>query len=74
MNIDPEPINTCANGDLGSALLMKYGVDTHIVNPYFIPTVTLNGSKPKQTLAAILKNFLLEVCKRIAMPLPPPCL
>ncbi|XP_073957737.1 gamma-interferon-inducible lysosomal thiol reductase-like protein [Choristoneura fumiferana] len=74
MNVDPEPISTCANNNLGSALLMKYGADTHIINPYFIPTVTLNGSKPKQTLPAILKNFLLEVCKRIAMPLPPPCL
>ena len=72
MKIDPDPISFCARHDLGSSLLKKHGDDTHIVQPTFIPTITLNGSKDNQ--AAILKNFLLEVCKLIDMPLPPPCL
>ncbi|XP_063358052.1 GILT-like protein 1 [Cydia amplana] len=74
MNVDPNPISTCSSSEHGSNLLKKYGDDTQIIDPYFIPTITLNGSVPKKTLPAILKNFLLEVCKRIAMPLPPPCL
>lgn len=72
MKIDPEPISLCASSENGSSLLKKYGDDTHVVNPTFIPTILLNGSKDNQ--AAILKNFLLEVCKLIDMPLPPPCL
>ncbi|XP_045527688.1 gamma-interferon-inducible lysosomal thiol reductase-like [Pieris brassicae] len=72
LNIEPEPIINCAGTTHGSELLKKYGDDTHILKPTFIPTVTLNGSRDNQ--AAILKNFLLEVCKLIAMPLPPPCL
>ncbi|CAD0194762.1 unnamed protein product [Chrysodeixis includens] len=72
MKISPDPIKNCANTDHGSALLKKHGDDTHILQPTFIPTITLNGSKGNQ--AAILKNFLLEVCKLIDMPLPPPCL
>ncbi|KAJ0182565.1 hypothetical protein K1T71_001934 [Dendrolimus kikuchii] len=72
MKIDPDPISNCANSDHGSALLKKHGDDTHIVNPTFIPTILLNSSKENQ--AAILKNFLLEVCKLIDIPLPPPCL
>ncbi|XP_013191317.1 gamma-interferon-inducible lysosomal thiol reductase [Amyelois transitella] len=70
--IDPDPISDCATGERGAALLKKHGDDTHTINPTFIPTITLNGSKDNQ--AAILKNFLLEVCKLIDMPLPPPCL
>lgn len=72
MKIDPEPISNCATQEHGAALLKKHGDDTHILKPTFIPTITLNGSKDNQ--AAILKNFLLEVCKLIDMPLPPPCL
>lgn len=72
MKIDPEPITFCAAHEQGSVLLKKYGDDTSIVKPTFIPTITINGSKDNQ--AAILKNFLLEVCKLIDMPLPPPCL
>ncbi|XP_059045827.1 GILT-like protein 1 [Achroia grisella] len=72
MKINPGPISNCANSEQGSALLKKYGDDTHLLKPTFIPTVILNGSKDNQ--AAILKNFLLEVCKLINMPLPPPCL
>ncbi|XP_041975453.1 GILT-like protein 1 [Aricia agestis] len=71
-NLDPEPIKICATHRLGSALLKKHGDDTSIINPKFIPTITLNGSKDNQR--AILKNFLLEICKMIDMPLPPPCL
>lgn len=72
MKIDPDPISNCARTDLGSALLKKHGDDTHRLKPTFIPTVIINGSKENQ--AAILKNFLLEVCKLIDMPLPPSCL
>ncbi|XP_026731370.1 GILT-like protein 1 [Trichoplusia ni] len=72
MKTSPDPIKNCANTDHGSALLKKHGDDTHILQPTFIPTITLNGSRGNQ--AAILKNFLLEVCKLIDMPLPPPCL
>lgn len=72
MKVDPDPISNCASTDQGSALLKKHGDDTQVIKPVFIPTITLNGSKDNQ--AAILKNFLLEVCKLIDMPLPPPCL
>lgn len=72
MNIDSDPISNCANTDHGSELLKKHGDDTHILNPTFIPTVILNGSRSNQP--AILKNFLLEICKLIDIPLPPPCL
>ncbi|XP_013134796.1 PREDICTED: gamma-interferon-inducible lysosomal thiol reductase-like [Papilio polytes] len=72
MNVDPEPINRCASSEHGAALLKKHGDDTDIIKPTFIPTITLNGSRGNQ--GAILKNFLLEVCKLIDMPLPPPCL
>ncbi|CAG4978977.1 unnamed protein product [Parnassius apollo] len=72
MKIDPKPIRDCATNEHGSALLKKHGDDTNIIKPTFIPTIILNGSKDNQ--AAILKNFLLEVCKLIDMPLPPPCL
>lgn len=72
MKIDPDPIANCAVNANGSALLKKHGDDTNILKPTFIPTITLNGSKDNQML--ILKNFLLEVCKLINMPLPPPCL
>ncbi|KAL0851222.1 hypothetical protein ABMA28_007066 [Loxostege sticticalis] len=72
LKIDPASISSCASQEQGSALLKKHGDDTHIINPSFIPTITLNGSKDNQP--AILKNFLLEVCKLIDMPLPPPCL
>ena len=72
INIDPEPISECALNEHGSALLKKYGDDTNIIKPTFIPTITINGSKDNQ--GPILKNFLLEVCKKIDMPLPPPCL
>ncbi|VVD00452.1 gamma-interferon-inducible lysosomal thiol reductase-like [Leptidea sinapis] len=72
LSIDTDPIYNCAGSAHGSELLKKYGDDTHLIKPTFIPTVILNGSKGNQ--AAILKNFLLEVCKLIDMPLPPPCL
>lgn len=72
LKIEADPINYCANNDHGSALLKKYGDDTHMLKPTFIPTIVMNGSRDNQ--AAILKNFLLEVCKLIDMPLPPPCL
>ncbi|CAG9796651.1 unnamed protein product [Diatraea saccharalis] len=72
LKINPQPISDCAADSHGSKLLKKYGDDTHIINPNFIPTITLNGSKDNQ--AAILKNFLLEVCQLIDIPLPPPCL
>ncbi|XP_047545154.1 gamma-interferon-inducible-lysosomal thiol reductase-like [Vanessa atalanta] len=72
MKIDPDPITNCAVHAHGSALLKKHGDDTNILKPTFIPTITLNGSKDNQI--PILKNFLLEVCKLINMPLPPPCL
>ncbi|XP_028156024.1 gamma-interferon-inducible lysosomal thiol reductase-like [Ostrinia nubilalis] len=72
VKVDTDQIIGCASGEQGSALLKKHGDDTHIISPTFIPTITLNGSKGNQ--AAILKNFLLEVCKLIDMPLPPPCL
>lgn len=72
LKIEAKPINICANSDHGSALLKKHGDDTHILKPSFIPTILMNGSGDNQ--AAILKNFLLEVCKLIDMPLPPPCL
>lgn len=72
MNVDIEPISSCAGSEHGSHLLKKYGDDTHLLKPTFIPTILLNGSRDNQ--AAILKNFLLEVCKLINIPLPPPCL
>lgn len=72
LSVDRHHILSCANSELGSQLLKKYGDDTHIINPSFIPTILINGSKDNQ--GGILKNFLLEVCKRIDMPLPPPCL
>ncbi|CAB3240568.1 unnamed protein product [Arctia plantaginis] len=72
MKIEADPISNCAKHEHGSALLKKYGDDTHILNPTFIPTIIINGSGGNQP--AILKNFLLEVCKLIDMPLPPPCL
>ncbi|CAG9581346.1 unnamed protein product [Danaus chrysippus] len=72
MNVDPEPITNCALSAHGSALLKKHGDDTEMIKPTFIPTITMNGSKDNQP--AILKNFLLEVCKMIDIPLPPPCL
>lgn len=72
MNIDPDPITNCATHEQGSNLLKKHGDDTHIQRPTFIPLILLNGSRDNQ--AAVLKNLLLEVCKLIAMPLPPPCL
>ncbi|RVE41793.1 hypothetical protein evm_013562 [Chilo suppressalis] len=72
LKIDPDPISSCASDDNGSELLKKYGDDTHIISPSFIPTITINGSKDNQ--AAILKNLRLEVCKLIDMPLPPGCL
>lgn len=72
MIIEPEPISNCASNINGSNLLKKHGDDTHMQKPTFIPLILLNGSRGNQ--AAILKNFLLEVCKLIAMPLPPPCL
>ncbi|XP_075971962.1 gamma-interferon-inducible lysosomal thiol reductase-like protein [Anticarsia gemmatalis] len=72
LKVEPDPIKNCANHELGSALLKKHGDDTHILKPSFIPTITINNSRDNQ--AAILKNFLLEVCKLIDMPLPPPCL
>ncbi|XP_068626595.1 gamma-interferon-inducible-lysosomal thiol reductase-like [Battus philenor] len=72
MKIDPKPITECALNEHGSALLKKHGDDTNIIKPTFIPTITLNGSRGNQP--AILKNFLLEICKLIDMPLPPPCL
>lgn len=71
-NIEPEPISNCATHEHGSNLLKKHGDDTHIQKPTFIPLILLNGSRDNQ--AAILKNLLLEVCKLIDMPLPPPCL
>ncbi|KAJ8736404.1 hypothetical protein PYW08_007060 [Mythimna loreyi] len=72
LKIDPDPISYCARQEHGSILLKKHGYDTQILDPSFIPTITINGSRDNQ--AAILKNFLLEVCKLIDMPLPPPCL
>lgn len=72
MNIEVKPIKSCAVSDRGSLILKNHGEDTHKVNPTFIPTITLNGSHNNQ--GAILKNFLLEVCKIINIPLPPPCL
>lgn len=72
LKIEADPISNCANTPHGSALLKKHGDDTHILQPTFIPTITVNGSRDNQ--AAILKNFLLEVCKLIDIPLPPPCL
>lgn len=72
LNVDRDHILSCANSDHGSQLLKKYGDDTHIIDPSFIPTILINGSKGNQ--GSILKNFLLEVCKQIDMPLPPPCL
>lgn len=72
MKVETAGIGTCATSDHGSALLKKHGDDTHIVKPSFIPTITINGSSDNQP--ALLKNFLLEVCKLIDMPLPPPCL
>lgn len=72
MHIDIVPINSCANSEQGSLLLKKYGDETHRIKPTFIPTITLNGSRENQ--AAMLKNFLLELCKEINIPLPPPCL
>lgn len=71
-NVDKDQILHCANSEHASELLKKYGDDTHIIEPSFIPTILINGSKDNQ--GGILKNFLLEVCKRIDMPLPPPCL
>ncbi|KAI5640528.1 gamma interferon inducible lysosomal thiol reductase (GILT) domain-containing protein [Phthorimaea operculella] len=70
--VDPEPIRECANSDRGSALLKKHGDDTHRLKLNFIPTITVNGAKDNQ--AALLKNFRLEICKLIDMPLPPACL
>lgn len=72
MNFDVESISICANNVHGTELLREYGVETDKIKPTFIPTITLNGSKDNQ--GAILKNFMLEVCKKINIPLPPPCL
>ncbi|XP_072944201.1 gamma-interferon-inducible-lysosomal thiol reductase-like isoform X2 [Epargyreus clarus] len=72
MKVNPEPISNCSVNERGSALLKKHGDDTNILKPHFIPTITINGSKENQ--GAILKNFLLQICKMIDMPLPPPCL
>ncbi|XP_030031631.2 GILT-like protein 1 isoform X2 [Manduca sexta] len=72
MSIEADPIGSCANGDMGSSLLKKHGDDTHLLKPSFIPTIIINESKGNQP--ALLKNFLLEICKLIDIPLPPPCL
>ncbi|KAG7310722.1 hypothetical protein JYU34_003529 [Plutella xylostella] len=70
--VDISRISSCAASEHGSALLKKHGDDTHIIEPGFIPTIIVNNSKDNQP--ALLKNFLLEVCKLINIPLPPPCL
>lgn len=71
-SVDKDQVLSCANSEHASELLKKYGDDTHIIQPTFIPTILINGSKDNQ--GGILKNFMLEVCKQIDMPLPPPCL
>ncbi|XP_077295727.1 gamma-interferon-inducible lysosomal thiol reductase-like protein [Arctopsyche grandis] len=73
-NLDPEgaltrcaskelqpTILTCAKGTQGAILLKKHGEFTELIKPTFIPTVFVDGLKGDQ--AALLKNFLSEVCK-----------
>lgn len=63
LGIDWTSIQTCASGREGQELLAMYGDDTHSLRPKisFIPTIVLNGSQDGQR--AILKNFLLELCR-----------
>merc|ERR1712212_1201741 len=45
LDVPPEAIMDCANGDQGSKLLHALGVETHSLDPalYFVPWILFNG-------------------------------
>lgn len=74
LELDWAPIRDCATSLEGKELHAMHGDDTHSLRPKvsFIPTVLLNGAQDSQR--SILKNFLLEVCRKIKGEHPPNCL
>lgn len=65
--VDWEPVRACAEGREGQDLLAAAGDKTDALKPKvsFIPTITIDGSQGGQK--GILKDFTLELCKRISV-------
>ncbi|KAL1130334.1 hypothetical protein AAG570_013272 [Ranatra chinensis] len=70
-DVDWLPIQACALGIEGDALLKQHGDKTNSLVPRvtFIPTVLINGNRGNQ--AAILKNLWKELCREVCMWHPP---
>lgn len=63
IGVDWSAVSTCANNYEGQELHAEAGLKTNALEPKvsFIPTIEIDSSQGSQK--ALLKNFLLEVCK-----------
>jgi len=69
-DVDWPAIKRCASGPQGEHLLKEYGEQTHALRPKvsFIPTIAVDSSLDGQK--SLLKNFLLEVCRKFQVRNP----
>lgn len=61
-----EDIIKCANTNIGTQLLKHYGEITRLLNPKWVPTVTLNGCADNQT--EVQKHLLENICELLKNP------
>merc|ERR1711994_364010 len=66
LDVSPEAIMDCANGDQGSELLHALGVETHDLDPalYFVPWILFNGEMVEEDWQHALYDLAFVLCDK----------
>jgi len=66
LDVSPEAIMDCANGDQGSELLHALGVETHSLDPelWFVPWILFNGEMVEDDWQHALSDLMSVLCDK----------
>ena len=69
-DVNVQEIWECVNSERGSILLKGYGDETHVLDPSFVPYLTIDGSTEYQDQG--MRNLFATVCQLLD-PKPKEC-